>query len=762
MGFKPVRGIVTAFILFTLGCLSSCPLMPNGAGGAPGAAAWKPLRLGAGGWLTGIDIAADGTRVVRADTYGAYRWTGSEWKQLVTRTSMPAGANGVDDNYGVFEIRISALSPAPGVPHLLYMMYGGDVYRSDDLGDSWARTNFPHMTPWDIADANGEYRTMGQKLAIDPVNAEVVYAGVGNVGANTSLYVTTDGGDTWSQVPTNQVPPSVVNYDPYTGEPITTGGITGIAFDPASTSGDRTNVIYACSWGNGVYRSTDAGNSWSRTTLTGGPTEVHHGVVANGIYYAVDGDTDPASDNEPHYLWMFNGVSWSSSELPNADWHGIAVDPANSSRIVLGSTGGNLTESTNGGAHWGIVTVSQRVADDVPWLEWTREDWMSAGDFAFDPTASNKLYFAEGIGVWYMTDSLESSPVTWHSQSRGIEQLVANQVLVPPYPGSKPLVASWDRPVFYIENPDAFPFTHGPDNEVPIVHGWDIDYASDNPRYVAAIMEGFAQKSGYSIDGGRTWRPFAAYPDAPPGGCIAVSHADTSDPDHVVASIVWVPENNGAPFYSQDGGVTWAQASFPGAPTSGETGWGGAYYLDRQIVAADRVSAGVYYAYNYVVGLYRSTDYAATWELIRPGELQSWSGYHAKLRAVPGRAGELFFTTGQQGNAGDPNPASTPLLRSTNGGVDWSPVQNVLEVYDIGFGKAATDGGYPTVFIAGWVGGEWGIWYSTDECVSWEKAGDFPLGSLDQIRTVTGDPNIFGRVYIGFSGSGYAYRDTGG
>src|ERR1700730_590989 len=36
---------------------------------------WRPLRIGAGGWLTGLDISTDGsTRVVRTDTYGAYIW----------------------------------------------------------------------------------------------------------------------------------------------------------------------------------------------------------------------------------------------------------------------------------------------------------------------------------------------------------------------------------------------------------------------------------------------------------------------------------------------------------------------------------------------------------------------------------------------------------------------------------------------------------------------------------------------------------------
>src|SRR4051794_41942957 len=68
---------------------------------------WKPVRIGAGGWLTGIDIAPDGTKVVRTDTYGAYIWDGTEWRQLVTAKSMPAADVGVDNNEGVFEIRVA-------------------------------------------------------------------------------------------------------------------------------------------------------------------------------------------------------------------------------------------------------------------------------------------------------------------------------------------------------------------------------------------------------------------------------------------------------------------------------------------------------------------------------------------------------------------------------------------------------------------------------------------------------------------------------
>jgi len=89
-------GVHTANIALTGNYLSSYwHLSDDGAGGtlvvdpvAPNN--WKELKIGAGGYLTGMDIAPDGTMVVRTDTYGAYRWNGTQWQQLVTSTSMPA------------------------------------------------------------------------------------------------------------------------------------------------------------------------------------------------------------------------------------------------------------------------------------------------------------------------------------------------------------------------------------------------------------------------------------------------------------------------------------------------------------------------------------------------------------------------------------------------------------------------------------------------------------------------------------------------
>src|SRR5439155_1733291 len=61
-----------------------------------------------------------------------------------------------------------------------------------------------------------------------------------------------------------------------------------------------------------------------------------------------------------------------------------------------------------------------------------------------------------------------------------------------------------------------------------------------------------------------------------------------------------------------------------------------------------------------------------------------------------------------------------------------------------------------------WVNSVYGIWQSNDDAKSWTMIGDYPEGSLDNIKTISGDPNIYGQVYVGFGGSGYAYLPAAG
>ncbi len=689
----------------------------------PGCYTWKPLRIGAGGWLTGLDVSADGsTRVVRTDTYGAYVWDMTEWRQVVTSTGLPAGEVGVERNAGVYEIRV-----APNHPGRLYMSYRGYVYRSDDQGHTWTRTAFAQVE----MDPNDSYRTLGEKLAVDPANPDVLYVGTPRNG----LFVSQDGGASFT--PAAGVPAGLQASN---GWP----GITGIVIDPNSRrTGGRSRLVYASSYGNGVWRSRDGGATWAR--LSGGPASVGHAVIGpDGTLFATAGDGSS--------VWRFARGAWTEITPPAGQyWHAVMADPFDANRVVVATDGGYLTQSYDRGATWTeIIWSVSRTASDIPWLAWTNESYMSNGDMRFDPTVPDQLWFAQGIGVWTASVSPGASAVTWSSRSAGIEQLVANAIAAPP--GGKPVVASWDRPLFYSANPDAFPAQHGPNNTHSIVMGFQVDYAAGSPSFLAAVADWWgAEESGYSTDGGQTWTRFASmpawWPGAPGLGTLAVSTPD---------NIVWVASNSKAPYYTTNRGQTWQKLSLPGVPDT-SAGWSGlhwAYYLNRHVVAADRVTAGTFYLYHTPNGLYRSTNGGAAWTLVRSGEIVPFSGYNAKLASVPGRAGHLFFTAGQQGGTGGPSGA---FVRSTDGGVTWSAVPNVLEVYAFGFGKEAPGGSYPTIYIVGWVSGVYGVWRSDNQAQSWTQVGDYPLGSLDEIKAVDGDKNVYGTVYVGFAGSGYAY-----
>jgi hypothetical protein len=697
------------------------PIAPNN---------WQDLKIGGGGYVTGIDVAPDDTMVVRTDTYGAYIWNGTQWQQLVTSTSMPAADAIIGNGQGVYEIQI-----APSSTNILYMMYNGYVYRSSDKGTTWAKTAFAQVTE----DPNDPYRVNGQKMAVDPNNPNIVYVGTPQNG----LFVTTNGGASWQQV--SAVPVSATDAS---GQ---YPGITGLSFDPTSgVTGGKTNTIYASSYGHGVFESTNGGVSW--VALSGGPTDVESSTVsAAGVYYAI-GDNNTA-------LWRYTNGAWTKliSDTANG-FHSVATDPFNPNRIVIANSGGSLNESLDGGATWsGQNWNGQSTATDVPWLA-NSAGFMALGGMVFDQLVPDKIWASGGVGVWHAsvpTTLLWNTPVVWNSQTAGIEQLVANEILVAP--GGKPVLASWDRSFFYVSDPNSFPSNYGVGAPASFSAGWSIDYASSTPSFLVGINDWWGvEQSGYSSDGGQTWHMFSTMPSfagTTIGGTIAAS---------TPKEIVWAPADGVAPQYTKDGGLTWKPVVLPGV-----TDWSTfdyAYYLDRRTVTADRVLPDTFYLYYVSTsdptanGVYKSSNGGDTWTKVFNGQIGDWTVWNARIEAVPGEAGNLFFTGGPQGPGGPHTaPYDESFFQSTDGGASWTAVPNVLEVQTFGFGAPASTGGYPSIYIVGWVNSVYGIWQSNDDAKSWTQIGDYPTGSLSSIRTIAGDPNIYGQVYVGFAGDGYAY-----
>ncbi len=450
-------------------------------------------------------------------------------------------------------------------------------------------------------------------------------------------------------------------------------------------------------------------------------------------------------------VWKYQSFLWTSIATYAAQT--VCADPNRAGRLIISGPSGGKSgrETLNNGVTWvgndtWFATYPKggqgQIANDIPWLATADTSFMTVGDMKIDKS-DGLVYFAEGVGVWKTNWPTTFVSFNWTSQSLGIEELVANDVVCPV--GGVPILAVWDRGVFRSSNPNTFPTNYGTVGGA-FSAAWAVDYASNNPNFIATICNWNAtQQSGYSKDGGVTWNVFKGLPAAPNfGGAIAVASS---------TNIVWVPGNNGVPYYTQDGGVTWKVC--PNLPS---TGWIFAYYLNSHPVAADRVNIGTFYLHNHISGLYRTTDGGNTWSLVLKGPILGNTGSNNRLRTTPGFAGHLWFTAGEIGaSPGTAHPANSAFKRSTNGGATWTSVANVLEVWEFGFGAPKTQGGYPSIYIIGWVNNVYGFWRSDDQAVSWTNIGLFPVNNIDYPKTINGDMNTYGKVYVGFSGTGFVY-----
>ena len=85
-------------------------------------------------------------------------------------------------------------------------------------------------------------------------------------------------------------------------------------------------------------------------------------------------------------------------------------------------------------------------------------------------------------------------------------------------------------------------------------------------------------------------------------------------------------------------------------------------------------------------------------------------------------------------------------------------VKTIGEVYALGFGRAAPGRSYPAIYVAGKIGSVQGFFRSDDTGKTWTRIND-DRHQFGQINVITGDPRIYGRVYVGTGGRGILYGD---
>ena len=687
---------------------------------------WASVPFGGGGFVDGFlyHPKQQGILYARTDVGGMYRfdYAAQRWIPLMDGFGK--------DDWDCFGNVAMAIDPQQ--PQRLYATCGlylgdrvgpGAVIRSDDMGGHWQVTRLPFRLG-----GNAMGRGTGERLQVDPANSDILWLGSNGDG----LWKSTDRGVSFARV---------AGFTPKS--------VTGVLIDGPT--------IYAGSGevGDGLYASHDSGVSFAR--VAGSPALIPHQM-------ALDRDRTlyvTFSDNlGPHgvaggAVYKLKGDMWTDitpakpTMALTFGYSGLDLDRQHPGTVVVTTSDrypglDDIYRSHDGGATWTAVGLQATHAiGDHAWLKSYFGDddkaddkdgpnrrhmghWMDA--VKINPFDSNELLYGTGYGVW-MTHNLgaldSGGSVDFSFVDDNFEETVILG-LESPSAGPHVLVAAGDVAGSAFDDFSKTP-QHGlftPTHET----NQSIAFAALAPNIMARTADQAATSGYYSLDASQTWTPMPATPRVITDGD---GHMHTSGKIAVSSeghTLVWVPE--GEPAYaSNDMGKTWTASQ--GWPAAG----------DRSLEAiADKVNDASFYAFDRKTGtVLASRDRGGSFAPLVSG-LPAMTGYQGgQLRAVSGREGDLWL--------------ALPMGLYHVAGGKAAAMSGVDVAWQVTFGKAKTNGGYPAVYLWGKVSGVEGLWRSDDAAVTWTRIND-DAHQFGQMRAIAGDPRQYGVLYIAPDGRG--------
>jgi hypothetical protein len=726
---------------------------------------WKNVQIAGGGFVPGIVFNPTERNLIyaRTDIGGAYRWNEStqRWIPLLDWVGQNNwGFNGV-----------SALATDPVETNRVYAAAGmytnswdpnnGAILRSADRGNTWQTTNLPFKLG-----GNMPGRGMGERLAVDPNWNSTVYFGAPE---GNGLWRSTDFGATWAKV-TSFPNPGTWSQDPNDPNQYLSHkpGVVWVTFDKRTGStGNATQTIYAgvSDLTTTVYRSTNGGSTW--TALAGQPTGMmaQQGALdeVNGFLYITTSNNGGPYDGTNGAVWRYTTATgaWTNVTPPpplgnTAPYYGhagLSLDMQRPGTLMV--TGYSswwpdtwIFRSTDSGATWqrlwdvpSFPTRANRYTQDitsVPWMafgpnpnpaapeSFLKLGWMTQA-LEIDPFNSNRFMYGTGATIYGSTNLTTfdtGGNITIKPMVAGLEETAVLDLISPP--SGAPLISGLgDVGGFQHTNLDAVPsktFT-----QPYFTTTSSLDYAERTPSIMVRAGN-FADADrpndshvAFSTDGGANWFQGSEPGGINEGGTVA-ANADGS-------RFVWAP-NGQTPVFSVGFGNSWTQVQ--GLPTLSQ-------------VESDRVNASKFYGFNggqFYVSTNGGQSFTATVQTGLPST--------GKFKAIPGTEGEIWL-------AGD-----TGVFRSTNSGTSFTKIASVTSAKSIGFGRAAPGRTNPALFILGTVGGVTGVFRSDDAGTNWVQINDSAHQYGNAGDAITGDPRVYGRVYLGTNGRGVLYADRNG
>jgi photosystem II stability/assembly factor-like uncharacterized protein len=692
---------------------------------------WRNVAIGGGGFVTGIIPGRTEQNLIyaRTDVGGAYRWDAANnvWVPLLDWIS--------ESESGYLGVESIAIDPQ--APNKLYMLAGisyfnggkSAILRSSDYGNTFSVTD---ITAQFKVHGNGMGRQNGEKLLVDAHNGNILYCGTRWSG----LFKSTNAGVTWSRLP---------------GLNVTTtpneNGISFVVLDESSVSAGVTQRIFAAvsRTGTNLYRSDDGGTNFS--AVTGGPTDLmpQRAVLdGNGNLYITY-----ANGAGPHGHWAVpepfdKGQIWKytiasgvwTNVTPTGATHpfsGISIDKSNSNRIIAstGNTwylqenayGDKIFITNNGGMSWTEVVARGFDLDPngVSWIEGQSIHW--AGSIEFDPFNSQRVLVASGNGI-FVNDNIDATVGVWKFTVNGLEETVPLDLVSVPNGPVMSVIGDYDG------------FRHTDVTEFAAIHtprmGTTPGLASAtlNSNIMLRVGEKNVNNvaSGelyFSTDMGVSWAKCPTVKG--PKGFVALS------PDGNI--FFHCPAGSGVTYYSMDQGANWSSVTGLSIP-------------DARIIADTR-SRDKMYAYNSTSGtMWVSNDGGKSF--FAAGS--AGSGGSKLIRLAPGKEGDVWVALYSNG-----------LTRSGNAGSSFSKVTGVTYCAAVGFGKEAPGQAYPAIYIWGTIDGVLGIHRSIDEGATWKRINDdaHEYGGPGNGQFISGDMNVYGRVYMSTAGRGIVYGESG-
>ena len=523
------------------------------------------------------------------------------------------------------------------------------VFRSRDGGATWE-----HVLA--VSDETGAV-----DLSMDPANPRVLYAGMWAVARRPwtidsgsldgGIYKTTDGGDSWTRLE-GGLPTNVMV------------GKTAVTVSPA----DPTRVwalIEAADDQGGVYRSDDAGDTWTRINDD-------RFLLQRAWYYIhmyadpVDADTVYAL-NTGFYKSTDGGRTYERIRVPHGDNHDLWINPHDPD-VMINANDGGANVSFTAGRSWS--TQGNQPTAEV--YRVTVDDAFPYRVYGAQQDNSTASIASVGSGDFYSVGGGESGHIA--VDPRGWSVVYAGS-----YGGT---ITRMDTRTRLRESIRAYPDLQTGQRAADMKYRfqWNapIRISPHNPNVVYHT----SQVVHRTRDAGQSWDVIS--PDLtrndPSKQDYSGENGITRDNTGIevygtifaleesphTAGLLWAGSDDGLVHLSRNAGANWVDITPAGMPDFGVVN-----VIDLSAHDAGRAHIAVYrYRQNdFAPYIFRTNDYGESWERLTDGQNGIPADHFVRVvREDPDRRGLLYAGT------------EFGLYVSFDDGAHWQPLQLNLPV----------------------------------------------------------------------------------